>query len=91
VAPTQPNLIDGKYDFAAELTMQYRNTTVNGVPALSGLKKTFADEFIRRAGAPAFQQPWTASLPPTYIPAAGQPIAKGTRFGNMCSPLQLLF
>ena len=91
VAPTQPNLLDGKYDFAAELTMQYRNTTVNGVPALSGLKKTFADEFIRRAGAPAFQQPWTASLPPTYIPAAGQPIAKGTRFGNMCSPLQLLF
>ncbi|MFZ5593571.1 MAG: hypothetical protein ACOY4D_04810 [Pseudomonadota bacterium] len=91
IAPTQANLIEAKYDFAAELTMQYRNATVAGVPALSGLKKAFADLFIKRAGDPAFQSIATAALPPAYTPAPGLAVAKATRFGNMCSPLQKLF
>ncbi len=91
VAPTQANLMEGKYEFAGELTMQYRND-------LSGLKKDFADEFIKRAGAASFQKKWTAALFPNETPvvnAAGvltsTNIARATRNGNMCAPLQKLF
>lgn len=92
VAPTQANLMEGKYEFAAELTMQYRTAD------LSGLKLTFADEFIRRAGDPSFQKVWTAALFPNATPtvnASGEltstNIARATRNGNMCAPLQKLF
>ncbi|MCW5624573.1 MAG: hypothetical protein KIT73_07665, partial [Burkholderiales bacterium] len=56
VAPSKQNLIDGKYDFAVELTLQYRKVAVtnefgDNVAALSGLKKTFADFFIARVGS----------------------------------------
>jgi hypothetical protein len=122
VAPTQPNLIDGKYDYSVELTMQYRSkrvtycqsaTDANNIftiapaancpggfikrdvlpmtDASNALKRAFADEFIKRAGSPAFQRPWTASLFPNFTPNGVDPVAKGTRFGNMCSPLQILF
>ncbi|MEW6514321.1 MAG: hypothetical protein AB1443_09990 [Pseudomonadota bacterium] len=85
VHPTKDNLIEGKYEFASELTMQYRND-------LAGLKKDFADFFIARAGDPAFNtNPWVAALPPAYDPTTTANVAKGTRFGNMCSPLQRLF
>ena len=85
VHPTKANLIDGKYEFAAELTMQYRND-------LAGLKKEFADFFIARAGSPTFNTAaWVAALPPTYDPTTTANVAKGTRFGNMCAPLQRLF
>ena len=84
VLPTKQNLIDGKYEFAVELTMQYRNT-------LTGLKKEFVDFFIARAGQPTFNtNPWVAALPPTYTPPTAD-VAKGTHNGNMCAPLQLLF
>ncbi len=83
--PTKANLIDGKYEFAAELTMQYRNS-------LSGLKKTFVDFFIARAGSPTFNtSAWVAALPPTYDPTTSANVAKATRFGNQCAPLQQLF
>jgi len=85
VHPTKQNLIDGKYEFAVELTMQYRND-------LAATKKVFADFFIARAGAPAFNtNPWVAALPPAYDPTTTANVAKGTHFGNMCAPLQLLF
>lgn len=85
VHPSKDNLIEGKYEFAAELTMQYRND-------LAGLKKSFADFFIARAGNPTFNtNPWVAALPPTYDPTTTANVAKGTRGGNMCAPLQRLF
>lgn len=91
VAPTQANLMEGKYEFAAEVTMQY-------LSSLSGLKKTFADEFIKRAGAPANQAKWTAALFPNYTPTVDPAgvltsanIARATRNGDMCQPLQKLF
>lgn len=85
VHPSKDNLIEGKYEFASEITMQYRN-------ALTGQKKDFADFFIDRAGSPNFNtSAWVAALPPTYDPTTTANVAKATRFGNMCSPLQRLF
>jgi len=66
VHPSKANLIDGKYEFASEITMQYRNS-------LAGV------------------EPWVAALPPAYDPTTTANVAKGTRFGNMCAPLQQLF
>lgn len=98
MAPSKANMIDGKYDFMVELTMQYRKVAVNGndqgdnIPALSGLKLAFVNEFIKRAGDPAFNaSPWVAALPPTFDPTSSPNVAKGTRFGNTCSPMQMLF
>jgi hypothetical protein len=102
VAPSKANLMTGKWDFAVELAMQYRNVQVTNehgdvILAIGGMKLAFADEVIRRAGDPAFNTVnWTAALPPTFIPvldANGVPtnnVARGTRFGNTCSPLQKL-
>jgi len=85
VHPSKVNLIEGKYEFASEVTMQYRND-------LTGVKKTFADFFIARAGSPAFNtNPWVAALPPTYDPTTTANVAKATRGGNMCKPLQKLY
>jgi hypothetical protein len=85
VHPSKANLIEGNYEFASEVTMQYRNS-------LTGVKKTFADFFIARAGSPAFNtNPWVAALPPTYDPTTTANVAKATRGGNMCKPLQKLY
>ena len=58
IAPSKENLLNGKYDFVVELSMQKRNTSVtnaNGdvVPALSAdaVKNGFYNEFVKRAGA----------------------------------------
>lgn len=95
VPPTQDALRQGQYAFAVELTYQFRSVAVGAVPALAGEKLDFVSEFIKRAGDPNFQRPWTASLPPTFDPTkpenAGKFIAKGTRGGNTCRPLQLFF
>jgi hypothetical protein len=97
IAPSKANLISGAYDFAVELTMQYRKVAVtndhgDSIAALSGLKRDFANEFIKRAGDPAFNtNNWVAALPPTFDPSSSPNVAKGSRFGNTCSPLQLLY
>ena len=57
VAPTLANIINGKYDFFVEQSIQQRNTTVNGVAAPSGLVATFLTEFTKRAGDPAILGP----------------------------------
>ncbi len=84
VCPNRDALRDGQYLFASELTMQY-------LTGLSGQKRAFADEFIDRAGDPSYQKPWTLALPPVYDPTVSTVVAKGTRNGNMCAPLQKLF
>jgi hypothetical protein len=58
IAPSKANLLDGKYDFVVELSMQARNATVtnvNGdvVPAMPAdtTKNAFYNEFVKRAGS----------------------------------------
>jgi len=51
IAPTKPNMRDGKYDLVSEATMQYRNGN-NGSVALPAAKQLFVDAFITRAGDP---------------------------------------
>jgi len=58
IAPSKDNLVNGKYDFTVELSIQARNATVtnvNGdvVPALStdAVKTGFFNEFVKRAGS----------------------------------------
>jgi hypothetical protein len=102
IAPSKANLMTGKYDFAVELSMQYRNQSVTNlhgdvVPAASGLTLEFINEFISRAGDPAFNTVnATAALPGIYVPtldANGVPtnnVARGTRSANTCTPWQKL-
>lgn len=97
IAPSKANLIEGRYDFAVEVTQQFRSVAVvndhgDNIAALSGLKLAFVNEFIKRSGDPAFNaNPWVAALPPTFDPTTSANVAKGTRFGNTCSPLQMLY
>ena len=93
VCPTVQNLYQGNIDFAAESTMQYR-------PSVDAIAKPFIDEFVKRAGDPVYQTNWTAALP---LPSNGftpvldvngnvtNKVARATRFGNMCAPLQHAF
>lgn len=100
-APSKANLLSGAWDFAVELTMQYRNVAVtnvqgDSVAALTGVKKAFADELIKRAGDPAkidlnSKKNVYAALPDYYDPTAGGVFtahtALGSHQGNMCKPL----
>jgi hypothetical protein len=103
IAPSKANLTTGKYDFAVELAMQYRNASVTNVhgdvvPALSGTKKAFADLFIARAGDPSFNTRFhVTALPPTFTPTLdvnGVPtnnVARGTHGAKTCKPWQKVF
>lgn len=103
MAPSKDNLLNGKYDFVVELAMQYRNTevtNVNGdvVPALSGTKLAFAQEFIKRAGDTKYtgndggtftSVPNAYASLPQYYDYNTKPnyVAKYSREGNTCAPL----
>ena len=59
VAPSKANLINGRWDFAVELSMQYRTVGVSNeqgdnIAAISGVTKAVADAFILRAGDPKY-------------------------------------
>ncbi|MGQ9862245.1 MAG: hypothetical protein ACUVSD_09605 [Thiobacillaceae bacterium] len=102
IAPSKAELLAGAWDFAVELTMQYRNQTVvnpqgDSVAPLSGVKKSFADELIKRSGDPAkialnSKKNAYAAVPDYYDPFANPTneahVALGSRGGNMCQPLQ---
>jgi hypothetical protein len=85
VAPSKSNLVNGKYDFVVELTMQRR-------PSLSALKTSFFTELRKRLGATnnttnvAF-----ATLPDvaSYTTPASNAlvVSKFSRGGNTCAPL----
>jgi hypothetical protein len=97
IAPVKANHREGRYDFAVELSFQYRNATVNAVPALGGLKKDVADEFVELIGDPtvlstlaAGPKEATIALPINYNPTLDTNVAKATHFGNTCAPLQKL-
>lgn len=63
IAPSKQNLLDGKWDFAYELSMQYRSVDVtndlgDAVPSMNdpvnATKKAFIADFINRAGSTAY-------------------------------------
>lgn len=94
-APTKANHIAGAYDFASELTFQFRNVQVNGTPALSAdpLKQAFVDLFIERASDPAILSglsggPRAATVAlPDFGWADTTNVARASRQAQMCSPL----
>ena len=100
VAPSKANLLSGIWDFAVELTMQYRNVSVTNpqndvVAPLSGTKLSFVKELIKRSGDPAkidlnSVKNAYAALPDFYDPYAGGAESAHTAFGshqgNMCKP-----
>ena len=94
VAPTQANLLSGKYDFAVELTMQYKSSRIG----TTGMKFDFIDTIVTRGGAAARQTNATAAVYPNATPtvdASGaltsSNISRGTRSGNMCKPWALQY
>jgi spermidine/putrescine-binding protein len=98
IAPTKANQREAAYDFSAELSFQYRNAAVGAVPALAGLKKDAANQFIKFVGDPdvlntlgAAAKEATIALPINFDPTANSNVAKATRFGNSCAPLQKAF
>lgn len=101
-APSKANLLTGAYDFAVELTMQYRSATVvnpqgDSIAALAGTKQAFTDELIKRSGDPAkialnSKVKAYAALPDFYDPTANPTntaqVALASHNGNMCAPLR---
>lgn len=100
IAPSKASLLSGDWEFAVELTMQYRNATVvnpqgDSVTALTGTKKAFTDELIKRSGDPAkidlnSKKNVYAALPDYYDPTIGgvttTHTSVGSHQGNMCQP-----
>jgi ABC-type phosphate transport system substrate-binding protein len=70
VAPCLLPIVQSKYDFLGESTMQWRTTTVNGLPALSGAPLTLVQQVRNRIGSPsvvndlntAFNHPMCSAL-----------------------------
>lgn len=83
LAPTKANLLAGNYEFAVELTMQYRNS--NSSNPLVGNKKTFIDFFIARAGQSAFNTGVAVAGLPGSVNACGTAnTTKAFRAGDTC-------
>ena len=101
IQPSKASLLGGDWDFAVELTMQYRNANVTNpqgdvITPIAGVKKAFADELIKRSGDPAkialnSKKNVYAALPDYYNPNANPTntanVALGSHQGNMCKPL----
>lgn len=88
IDPTKQNVIDGKYDYYVEQTMQWKTT-------LAGAKLAFLQAF-RSTSADALKLdplPGVVALPTALNanPGADAVSMKGTRFNNTCQPTQLYF
>jgi hypothetical protein len=95
VAPTKANLLAGDYEFSSELSMQYRNVEVAGVPKPSGDQLQFIQDFIKAAGSPTVIEGIASSglrnasaALPIVHPASDPFVADATRNGNMCKALE---
>lgn len=97
VFPTKTNLLAGDYEFASELSMQYRNKIVNGVnpPAVGSDQLKFITGFIKASGDPAVIEAISSSATrdasaalPIDFAASHAFVADATRNGNMCKPLE---
>lgn len=95
VAPTKGNLLAGDYEFASELSMQYRNVPVNGVNPPAGDQLAFIEGFIAANGDPAVIEAIPSSglrnasaALPINFDASDPLVADATRNGNMCKALE---
>lgn len=103
IAPSKANLLNGKYDFVVELSMQARNATVtnlNGdvVAPMDAVKTAFYNEFVKRAGSTKYTGndggtftavPNAFASLPQFTSYATKPlfVSKFSRDGNTCAPL----
>jgi hypothetical protein len=65
-APTVLNSVKGSYDMFFESTLQYRNATVNTLPALSTAKKAVADAIGAKLGLPNVVNDLNVAFTQTY-------------------------
>lgn len=65
-APTVLNAVKGSYDLFYESTLQYRNATVNTLPALSVAKKAVADAIAAKLGLPTVVNDLNIAFQQTY-------------------------
>ncbi|MBL8534182.1 MAG: hypothetical protein JNL33_10065 [Betaproteobacteria bacterium] len=95
VGPILANAVNGSYPFWMQNTAQYRNKTVNSVPAPSGLKKTFIESLM----LPEFERPGNLTtngimaLPENgFTPGVdGANVLKSSRQGSNCRQPVLFF
>jgi hypothetical protein len=82
ISPSKTNLVNGKYDFVVELTMQRRSS-------LSALKTSFFTELRKRLGATTFTTNSAFATLPDIASYATNPttVSKFSRGGNTCAPL----
>jgi hypothetical protein len=82
ISPSKTNLVNGKYDFVVELTMQRRNT-------LAALKTSFFTELRKRLGATNNTTNVAFATLPDIASYATNPttVSKFSRGGNTCAPL----
>jgi hypothetical protein len=82
ISPSKANLVEGKYDFVVELTMQRRSS-------LSALKTSFFDELRKRLGATTNTTNVAFATLPDVASYAINPtsVSKYSRGGNTCAPL----
>lgn len=109
IFPSKENLIKGRYDFVVELSIQDRAVAVTNeqgdvVPAIAGIQKTFADEIVKRAGAPRYTGNFDNTVAPVSTPFAFASlpqfhagaidadlyVSKFSRRANTCSPLRYI-
>ncbi|MFA7349557.1 MAG: substrate-binding domain-containing protein [Methylotenera sp.] len=91
IAPSKANLLNGKYDFVVELSMQARNATVtnpNGdvvAPITAdAVKNAFYNEFVKRAGSTKYTgNDGVAVAPfPTKVPNAFASLPQHFSYGT---------
>ena len=102
VTPDLTNPASGVYGWVSENGYQYRNTTVNGIPAPAGAQLALLQLIQVRAGDPAVFGSTTLPVPgvmgliengytPTGTNANAYPVWKGANFSNSCQSPQLYF
>lgn len=100
IAPSKANLVNGKYDFAVELSMQARNAASGAGTAITAdpVKNAFYTEFVKRAGQTKYtgndggtftSVPNAFATLPTTASYDLKPtfVSKYSRNGNTCAPL----
>ncbi|MDP1659149.1 MAG: hypothetical protein Q8L73_07325, partial [Methylotenera sp.] len=100
IAPSKANLVNGKYDFVVELSMQARNAAAGAGTAITAdaVKNAFYTEFVKRAGQTKYtgndggtftSVPNAFATLPTTASYDLKPafVSKFSRNGNTCAPL----
>lgn len=100
IAPTVQDAATGKYDYWFEQAIQWRSTTVGGIPAPSGAQLDLLNLIKSASGDPAVITSagidGVAALPtngfaPTIPFTATNPVMQGSRFSNSCQAPRLFF